>query len=213
MHYTKRGLSCLVISSLSFALAQIASAATIYQGPFTNPGNGHQYFLLMQDTWKNSEAAAVAMGGHLASIADAAEQTWIYNTFESLGGEHRNLWIGLYNPTKDALGGQHPANFVWSDGSPVDFTKWSSGEPNNIGNLGEWYVNIWRADAMTDTGGRKPGTWNDAIDDPYSGKCDPNTLVVNGVVELVPEPGMAIMLPLAGGLLFGRVRRSVAALS
>jgi hypothetical protein len=210
MRHTKWGVSRFIVLGFCLAAAYVASGAVISAGPFTNPGNGHQYFLLSQDSWTNSERAAVGMGGHLATINDTTEQKWVYDTFEFLGGQHRNLWIGLYNATKDLLGGQHAANFIWADGTQTKFANWASGEPNNIGNLGEWYVNMWRGDVNTSENNRIGGTWNDAIDNPYYAdavKCDPGVAVVNGVVELVPEPAMALMLPLAGGLLVSRVRR------
>ncbi len=45
--------------------------------------NGHRYELLESQTWDNAEAAAVALGGHLVTIDDQAEQDWIQQT---LGG-------------------------------------------------------------------------------------------------------------------------------
>jgi len=45
------------------------------------PENGHTYHLLELATWSDSEAEAVALGGHLATINDQAEQDWIWNTF------------------------------------------------------------------------------------------------------------------------------------
>ncbi|XP_063960387.1 echinoidin-like [Lytechinus pictus] len=36
------------------------------------------------------------------------------------------FWIGLYQPVPES-------DFVWSDGSPVNYTTWSQGEPSNGG--------------------------------------------------------------------------------
>jgi len=49
------------------------NAATIISGEVVSPINGHSYYLLLTDTWQNSEAASVAFGGHLVTIRSDAE--------------------------------------------------------------------------------------------------------------------------------------------
>jgi hypothetical protein len=61
----------------------------------TNSANGHVYYLLPQSTWSASEADAQALGGHLVTINDQAEQQWVFSTFGSYGGTDKSLWIGL----------------------------------------------------------------------------------------------------------------------
>ena len=39
----------------------------------------------------------------------------------------QRLWIGLSRSS-------YFTGFTWSDGSPVSFTNWNSGEPNNANN-------------------------------------------------------------------------------
>ena len=56
-------------------------AAGILSGPAINPGPGHTYYLLTQNTWTASEAEAVTLGGHLVTINDSAENDWVLNTF------------------------------------------------------------------------------------------------------------------------------------
>ena len=46
-----------------------------------NPSNGHVYYLLPPSSWQEAEAAAQALGGHLASINDASEQDWVFSMF------------------------------------------------------------------------------------------------------------------------------------
>src|SRR5438046_1466992 len=43
-----------------------------------------------KNTWSNAEAEAVALGGHLATIRNAAEDRWVYSKFGAYGGA---LWI------------------------------------------------------------------------------------------------------------------------
>ena len=152
----------------------------ILAGPVTNPANGHYYYLLGGNTWTGSEAWAQALGGHLATINDAAENAWVYSTFSSVGGVPRGLWIGLYDPTQDANGLPHASNFVWVSGAPVTYTHWGIasgcpyGEPNNgCGSTPEYYTCVF-----SPTDGRA-SYWNDVVNDGYGG-----AYVSNGVVEV-----------------------------
>lgn len=99
--------------------------------------NGHAYLLSSgSQSWLAAENEAVARGGHLVTINDAAENEWLAATF----GDSR--WIGF---TDEASEG----NWVWVSGEPVTYTSWNSGEPNNSGN--EDYGMIY-----------SNGKWNDA---------------------------------------------------
>ena len=148
---------------------------------------------------------------HLATIRSAAEETFVYNTFENYGGTDRNLWIGLNDPTHDASG-THASNFKWADGTAVSYTNWdlTNHEPDNGSGIisQEYYTFIWKAHQLY-TPARTPNTWNDIQNDPTAGAygSDPDLGVQNGVVEVAtPEPASAMLLA-AGGLACLRVRR------
>ncbi len=88
-----------------------------------NPANGHYYALSNSSaTWVNAEAACVAAGGHLVSIANAAENSFVV----SISGGN-TVFIGF---TDQAVEG----TFVWSSGESVTYTNWNAGEPNNSNN-------------------------------------------------------------------------------
>ena len=71
-------------------------------GPLLNPENpSHAYYLLDSETWTNSETWAEALGGHLVTIRNPSESSWVYGTFSDYGGVSRNLWIGLYDSVQD----------------------------------------------------------------------------------------------------------------
>ncbi len=105
-------------------------------GPIVNPANGHKYYLLNANTWTASEAEAVALGGHLATVNDAAENAWITTTFSA---PYYYLWIGLNDA---AVEGQ----FVWSSGQPRTYLDWYPGEPNSYAS-DEDYVLIYNFDS------------------------------------------------------------------
>ena len=130
----------LTIVLVAFVLS---ARGGILAGPIINPANGHIYYLLSQNTWSNAEAEAVGLGGHLTTIRNAAEDSWVYSTFGSYGGA---LWIGLTDRDK-------VFQFAWSSGEPVAYTNWGGGQPDH-GN-GEFYVH------MLPRGHYAAGQWND----------------------------------------------------
>ena len=82
-----------------------------------SPG-GDFYRLAPANTWQQARFAAVAQGYDLTSVQDQAEADWLYSTFGDIGD---GFWIGLTD---------FSAIFTWSDGSPVNYTQWATGEPN-----------------------------------------------------------------------------------
>ena len=84
------------------------------QGP-----NGNFYRLASSDSWSQARVAAAAQGYDLTSVQDQAESDWLFQTFGDVGDGY---WIGL-NDFSGFL--------EWSDGSPVSFTNWATGEPSS----------------------------------------------------------------------------------
>lgn len=110
---------------LSTKIAALLLAAWVVPAYATVIGSavysGHTYYLLDGKTWLNQEAEAVTLGGHLVTINDAAENTWVWGTF---GIVNTGLFIGLNDAASEGV-------FVWSSGESVSFTNWRAGEPNN----------------------------------------------------------------------------------
>jgi hypothetical protein len=132
MHKTNLILSVAIAFSLSCALPA--------QTWIKSPVNGHYYAVLAPDTWKNQEAKAVALGGHLATVRSQAEQDWIRKSF---GNRHLNIGF-----TDEAIEGK----WVWISGESVSYTNWCPPEPNN-GRAG----NYCHMTILWGCGGR----WND----------------------------------------------------
>ena len=149
---------------LALALFLPAARATPISAFLLNTNNQHWYVLLSQATWTASEAEAVSLGGHLASVNDATEQNWIYNKFSSFGGSSRLLWIGMSDVAAEGT-------YTWSNGDPVTYYNWASGEPT--GNSVENYVSMYYP------GHSQQSKWNDWG---YV-LADPVNLPMHGVVE------------------------------
>ena len=182
----------LAIAGVSLiAAVATPAAADILTGPITNPANGNTYYLLEPDSWDNSEAEAVALGGHLVTVNDAAENQWIYDTFD--GGVGRNLWLG-YNDV--AVEG----TFVWSSGETPGYTNWRPGEPNDGVGFPSSNQDYARMTAET------PLNWDDIS---AEDALNPNLSggMPFGVVEVVPEPTSIGLLGVAGLLTLKRRRR------
>ena len=134
-----------------------------------NPANGHLYILLDQSNWTDAEAEAVLLGGHLATIDDAAEDSFVFDTFSTFGGLSRSLWIGLNDRASEGV-------LEWSSGAPVGYVNFDSSEPNNGGVGGEDCVDILGPSTAPQ---HIPGRWND-LPCPSLEQVGP----LNGVVEI-----------------------------
>ena len=171
-------------AALLVVCAATSANAAVLTGPITNPANGHEYYLLGQDTWTNSEAEAVTLGGHLVTINDAAENQWVVDMFANFNNVDRFLWIGLNDQVQES-------EYIWASGESPLYTNWAPGQPDASSLL---------ADVVSMEGPSSIfplGTWNDAND---------SALGSLGVVEVVPEPGSLVLLSLGCVALLRRRR-------
>jgi hypothetical protein len=191
---------------LSVLVTALTVDANTISGPIVNPANGHAYYLLDLANWINSEAEAVSLGGHLVTINDASENSWVYDQFSSYGGVNRNLWIGL---TDQAVEGQ----FKWISGESSSFLNFSTGEPNNyngnIDGIGEDYVHFFSPYwSLGNPPAHIAGTWNDYknADAFYENSTGQNNMY--GVVEVATPDGGATLALLGGAFtMLGALRR------
>ena len=97
--------------------------------------NNHYYKVyFISKSWKEAKAYCEDLGGHLATITSADEQTFI-KTFST-----GRYWLGGTDEAKEGT-------WKWITGESWSYTNWGSGEPN--GGTSENYLAIW------------PTTWND----------------------------------------------------
>ncbi|MCC6554745.1 MAG: CotH kinase family protein, partial [Polyangiaceae bacterium] len=109
-------------------------------------GGGALAFCWSPLPWAEAEADCAAQGGHLASIHDQASHDEIWAAASAIAAG--DWLIGLND---QAIEG----DYVWTDGSPLDFTRWKPGAPNNSGDQD--------CSALEVAAG---GQWNDVDCDP-----------------------------------------------
>jgi hypothetical protein len=185
---------CKIVGIFALALVGSGAFATTISGPTYNPATGHTYYLLDQSTWTDAESQAVGLGGYLATVNDAAEDSWIYSTFSSYGGVWRNLWIGLITGGAD---GAVRSNYYWVDGETSTYRNWYDGQPMEST---EHYTEIIGPGNFASSG------WNNVPDVATDGYSGTTSLPICGVVE-VPEPSVFGMMVLGGVLTISRMYR------
>ena len=123
-----------------------------------NPANGHQYAAVDCGTWTQCEAQAVALGGHLVSVNDAAENAWLVSTFTP----DKNYWIGLTDKDQEGV-------WKWTSGEAFGYSNWLIGQPNNWNGVStENYAHMnYHAGDATNPLDNSNGQWNDVSDTPY----------------------------------------------
>ena len=71
--------------------------------------NGHSYYRSTGTaSWTQAQANCVAMNGHLVTMSNAAENTFVYNTWPS-------GWIGYYQDKTGAFYGEPNAGWRWTE--------------------------------------------------------------------------------------------------
>lgn len=134
---------------------------------------GHQYAITLDySNWSQAEAWANEVGGHLVTINDDAENSWLSTTFQGYyakcceGNTWSSLvWIGLQ------LTPPNP-DLSWSSGEPVTYVAY-------IWNGGSWSNLYSPAYLHTDTHPVPGSWWNSDSHD-----IDPNGYP-RGIIEIV----------------------------
>jgi hypothetical protein len=165
-----------ILAAAGAILVAWGSEGAVIHGPVTNAANGHVYYLLGANSWTASEAAAVQLGGHLATVNDATESLWLRDTFGEFGGEDRALWIGLNEARLEGT-------FEWASGDPVLFRNWRTTFPVQADPEADYVFIDYPSSIYA---GRWRNTRNDNFEQPGLPIC--------GVVEVAPagEPVLSM---------------------
>lgn len=123
-----------------------------------------QYMLYSEDvSWDEAERRCTELGGHLATIKDAADYEKLCQLLDDSNAQY--VWIGAYRGDDGQI--------KWLDGKEHDFYAWAQGEPSmtdSYDGAAENYIMLVK---------QADGTWlyNDSRPDPmaqysrfYSGK-------------------------------------------
>ena len=147
--------------------------------------NGHQYALTVNwSSWAECEAEAISAGGHLVTINDEAENTWLTNFTRGVGGDNA-VWIGLEYVSGDI---NLATSWEWQNGEPITYFFDSSYSLTGM------HMYLHTGDHSS------AGTWNN---NPLH-DIEP-TAYIPGVIE-IPEPATLVLLGL--GAMMVRRKRS-----
>lgn len=103
-------------------------------------GGGTLAYCFSARTYVDAQNDCVDQGGHLVSIHDQATQDEV--TAGAFAVLWSSWWIGLDDVAVEGT-------FAWQDGTPVDYTAWAGGEPNDAGgnedcgHIAEWAGGGW----------------------------------------------------------------------
>ncbi len=182
-HAARRSFLYAMVFALGFGVSGRVFAQTWTEWPVSEGGNGHLYRLTVDEgTWEFAEAQAPD-GGHLATVNDAAENQWIFDTF----AQPSNIWIGFYQDLEDPDYSEPSGAWKWSSEEAVTYTNWISGEPNDNGS--EHWAQMKGSASTWDA------QWNDVG----------NQSALRGVIE-IPEPATLSLL-LLGSIVALKRRR------
>ena len=77
--------------------------------------NGHSYYRSTSSaTWTSAKSNCEAMGGHLATVSDAGENNFLFNTWPS-------GWIGLYQDKTGAFYSEPNGGWRWTENEVSDY--------------------------------------------------------------------------------------------
>ncbi len=113
------------------------------------------YYRTTNSTWQAANNAAIAAGGHLVVIRDAAHNAWLRAAVDAAGGTNQSFWIALNDVATEG-------NWRWTNNSTVSYLNWDTNEPNSNGG-NEDYAQM-----------RANGKWND----------EKNTTSIRSVIEV-----------------------------
>jgi hypothetical protein len=121
------------------ALAVIVCSQAIADGPVQwrvqDGGNGHWYDTHSWSSpiyWKTAQQFAIEHGAELASLTSAEEDQFV----TALAAARPSTWNGYWGPWIGASG-QSPCSagsscFTWMDGTPLAYSRWHPGNPDDI---------------------------------------------------------------------------------
>lgn len=85
--------------------------------------------------WHDAKRRCQTLKGHLAIVTSKAQNDFITGIVKDAG--LAEAWLGATDEKSEG-------SWIWVDGTPMDYTNWNAGQPNNKG-AGEHYLLLWAA--------------------------------------------------------------------
>ena len=115
--------------------------------------NGHSYYRSTSSaTWTSAKSNCENMGGHLATISDASENSFLFNTWPS-------GWIGLYQDKLGAFYSEPNGGWRWTENEVSDYKhnfdskNYTSTTPLSD-NVNSKHATLYNGPTYTSTGGK-----------------------------------------------------------
>ena len=124
--------SVSILSKVSFFFHFLSITINHLECPsgFTYYPHTHKCYKFIREqlNWKECEAKCNTFGGNLASIHDLKTNDFLFSLMPT------NAFIGGYKKSD--------GKWYWTDGSPMDYTHWYTGQPDNRKGV-ENYIEIF----------------------------------------------------------------------
>jgi len=152
MGYTTHRWAVPVIgmSFLAASAPAVSTAGTLVSGP-----GAHQYEVVTGTdvSWEQAKADANARGGFLATIGDAAEQSFVEKLLSDDSAPSGAYWFGLHETGTEG-------DYRHLSGAKPSYTHWFAGQPDNFGGNETSATILWSNSADAASMSRR-GFWND----------------------------------------------------
>ena len=115
----------LLVFLLAFILILPAIARADSQ-KILNPENGHYYQRIdTKMTWTDAKSYCEKLGGHLATITSASEDSFVYNNLvKYIIKDFGHIWIGGDDIKKEGI-------WEWITGEKWNYQNWDENQPDN----------------------------------------------------------------------------------
>jgi hypothetical protein len=127
--------------------------------------NGHCYEAVLAPgvSWDQAKADCVARGGHLVTIASAAENAFVFSLvsgdadfwFLDAYGNGLGPWLGGYQPS----GSEPDEGWRWVTDEPFGYTNWETGQPGDMSGVDQNRLRFFKS------GGLMGDCWDDCEPD------------------------------------------------
>ncbi|XP_005950263.1 ladderlectin-like [Simochromis diagramma] len=138
-------MKLMTASALLFAMATLTTAAgewyLVKKSPSCPCGWTEYYnqcfiYVAKPMSWAQAEINCQSMNANLASTQSLEEYQMIQRLISDTTQQDGHAWIGASDAIKEKF-------WFWSDGTPLKYTNWCTGQPDNFqGNQNCAYVNF-----------------------------------------------------------------------